>query len=343
MTVLLIAAALLTTSRLNNSAFSHDELRSVIVVGGAQYGPLTWPVGVWQRVYDESPEQALGFPLMMWGWGRLGGWSEVATRTFVYLCGMLTIAVTYRAGRDLFNPPVGVVAALVLATSVVYLALMVKFRVFTLASLAVAVTMRQYIRLVFYPQQTTRSTQLWFFAGLVGLMLTHYFVTPFAAVIGVYHLVWGRRLAPRSGVLMLIALASLAMLPQLPILLRGLTESQQNVMLNAAALPPLGLIGMLVQSFSNGAPLLLTVLLGAAAWAGVQPPTYMTPSHRKGYRVGLMWWCFVAMLFSIIALNWIAEVVTEDRVRYLTALWVPLAILVGIGIWKLLSWVVMRS
>ncbi len=339
----MLLTAALTTQRLNDTAFSHDELRSVIVVGGDPCGPLAWPHGVWRRVYDQSPEQALGFPMLTWGWGRLVGWTELATRTFAYLCGMLTVAVTYRVGCDLFNPTVGAVAALVLATSVVYLALMVKYRVFTLASLAVAVTLRQYVRLLFAAGSATTITRLLFMLGLLGLMYTHYFVTPFVVVIGSFHLIWGRRLAPRSGVLTMMVVGALLFLPQVPTLLRGLTETQQDDALNAAALGGKALFGVLVQTFSNGVPSLLIGLISLAAWAWVMPPQVLWPVPHGRYRIGLVWWCFGVMLVAIAVLNAIAEVITQDRARYLIGLWEPLALLVGIGSWKIASLAVTRS
>ena len=83
--IVLLVAASLGLSGAGMDAFSNDEIRSVIVAGGAHYGPLTYPQGIIERLSDESPDQAFGFPLVARPWGEMVGWHELTTRVLPVL------------------------------------------------------------------------------------------------------------------------------------------------------------------------------------------------------------------------------------------------------------------
>ena len=74
-------------------------------------------VETWATVTID-PDQAYGLPLIYSVWGRVFGWSNFAMRALPLFAGLLALTWTYRTGRDLFAPLVGLVAAMLLATSV---------------------------------------------------------------------------------------------------------------------------------------------------------------------------------------------------------------------------------
>ena len=96
----LLLVAVLIIPRLGDIAYNGDEIDSVIPVAGAnQPGPLSLA----DSLINVSPDQALGWPVLLFIWGRIAGWSEVAVRALPFLAGLLAHAVVYRAGRDLFR------------------------------------------------------------------------------------------------------------------------------------------------------------------------------------------------------------------------------------------------
>ena len=74
--VLLLICAL-TIPRLDLEAFYIDEGASLFNVGALHTGPL--PIArMLEETAEHSPEQAQGWPLLLYAWGRLVGWSEDA-------------------------------------------------------------------------------------------------------------------------------------------------------------------------------------------------------------------------------------------------------------------------
>lgn len=331
--VLLLAAAL-TTPKLNYDALSFDEVRAYIVAGGAHHGPLTFPQGVWRTVAAGSPDQALGFALIIWVWGALVGWSEVAARTLPYLAGMLTIALTYRIGADLFNRFAGFSAATILATSIYFITFMHKFRVFTLAALAVSAALWFYWRLAF------TDRRVWFSAvGLVvsgiALFYTHYYMTPFVGVLGLYHLLFVRKTRRWWLPVGLFALVMVAFIPEFNVLQTGFDNNINNERVTSRAMSPVQITGVLAHYFSNGyAPLFWGTLLIALVAIGGQLRTRRLNPHH----VRLVGWSVVVMFGMVLAVNAISQVFVISRVRYLMGVWAPLALLIGVGISGVYHW-----
>lgn len=334
-TVGLLIAAAIVVPRLDYDALSDDELRSYIVSGGAHHGPLSWPLGVWERTAFESPDQALGFPIIIWLWGKLAGWSELGARYLAYLAGMLTIAIVYRIGRDLFYPLVGTSAALMISSSIFYSNFMHKFRVFTLASLSAAMVLWCYYRIALSGKRSGWFAMVGLIIGGIGLTYTHYFATPFIAVIGLYHLFFvpkTRRWWIPVGLLVPVLLV---FTPALNVLIKGLSKNQNNLKLQARAMNPFEITLSAGTFLSNGFTWLLVGVLLLALWAVIRPLAKPDATRRYGI---FIWWSSVIMLGMIITLNEIAGVFAPDRVRYLMALWVPVPVLIGIGIWQLNLW-----
>ena len=116
----LLLAAALAIPQLDRDAFHADESSSLIVAGALRPGP--WSLAeVWSAVARRSPEQALGWPMLLSIWGRVAGWSEVAVRALTLFAGMLALAWVGRTGRDLFAPRAGLFATLLLAASAFFL------------------------------------------------------------------------------------------------------------------------------------------------------------------------------------------------------------------------------
>ncbi len=329
MVAVLLWAAAVTVPRLDYDSFSHDEIRSLVVTGGAHFAPVGSPVGVWDRVAQESPDQALGFPLIAWTWGRLVGFSPLASRTIALLIGLLAIATVYRTGAEWFSREAGLGAGVALATSLYFITFMHKFRVYTLAALAVCAALYFYGRLVFAGSNRPRDA-IGFVVGGVLLGYSNYFAAPFAAVLGLYHLLFAPKTRRWWLPVGLAGIVTLIFSAQIPLLLRGFAFNQEREELFVTVLSPPQILGAWLTYASNGWPWLLMPVAVGAGWV-------LIPAARRG-RAGLVWFSLAGTLAAVIALNEVAAVFRPERVRYLVAAWGPSALLVGLAVYGLSRW-----
>ncbi|MEO0563319.1 MAG: glycosyltransferase family 39 protein [Chloroflexota bacterium] len=311
--------AMVAVKDINTDALSNDELRSIIVTGGAHHGPLAYPQEVIQRVLDQSPDQALGFPLIARPWGDLVGWSEFALRWLPMCLGLLTIAMVYRVGADLFNYRIGLAAAFLLVGSAFFALFMHKFRVYTASTLATVVVIWAYQRLVFHPTQADWRASLAFVGGGIGLFYSHYFAPPIAIGIGLYHLFFAPRVRWWRPVL-LACVVALCFVPAIPGLLTGIQFNlEKDFLQQQQELTPTQIVGVLAHYFSNGSPMFFWIILIVAIWQLRHTP--------RTHPIWLLFFVFVGGLLTMIGINAMTEIFIATRVRYLLVLWIPLVLI----------------
>ena len=208
----LLLAAALAIPLLDVDAFNGDEPASLVAAGIMRSGP--WSLEeVLSPVARASPEQALGWPLLLSAWGRFVGWSEVAVRALSLFFGMLTLAWVYRTGRDLLAPRAGLFAALLLSASVFFLAYMIHARAFTLIALCSTLCIWSYWRLVLNPRPTSMGAPAGLLLGSVGLLYSHYFSALFLPALGLFHLLFVPKSRRWWRPVLLIAVAALLAMP----------------------------------------------------------------------------------------------------------------------------------
>ena len=330
----LLLAAFLTSRQLNADALSWDELRTYIVAGGAHHGPISYPMGVLDRVTTQSPDQALGFPLVARPWGDLVGWTELGTRVLPYLAGMLTIALIYRTGRELFSPAAGLSAALILATSILYITYMHKFRVFTIASLAATGIVWGYYRVMLSARRPGWLPQVVLVLSGIVVTYAHYFVVPLLGGVGLYHLLF----APKTRrwwrpVLLFIPVLALFAL-EIPLALGAVGHNYETrPWLEAQALAPLEIAWQMLRFFGNGYAGLTLGLLAVSLFMVSRPPQQATRRH-----LFYLWFVGLVTLTGVIVMNELAQVFVLRRMRYIIGMWVPLSLVAGAAVWQLGRW-----
>ena len=116
---LLLLAAALSGSLLGSRGYDLDEAATLLRTGG--YKPVPYNLAeIQQAILDKSPDQAIGWSLLVAAWGRMAGWSEVALRSLSWFAGLLALALLWRAGRAMLGARAGLVATALLATSVLF-------------------------------------------------------------------------------------------------------------------------------------------------------------------------------------------------------------------------------
>ena len=154
--LLLLGVAWLGIIGLDRDAMWYDEIYSYIYAGGEQYGPigagevLTRVVG--QLQHEKNPP---GYYLLLHYWLEAAGSSAVAGRMLSLLFGMLSVAMTYRLGRDYAAVVgirsaalVGLSAAVAVGASAYYIYYLHELRVYTLIVACAAFEVWAYLKLV---------------------------------------------------------------------------------------------------------------------------------------------------------------------------------------------------
>ena len=334
----LLLAAALAIPLLGVGAFNGDEPSSLVAAGIVRSGP--WSLEeVLSAVALASPEQALGWPLLLSAWGNLVGWSELAVRALSLFFGLLALAWVYRTGRDLLSPKAGLFAALLLSASVFFLAYMIHARAFTLIALCSTLCIWSYWRLVLNPRPTSMGAPAGLLLGSVGLLYSHYFTALFLPALGLFHLLFVRKNRRWWQPVLLLVLAALLAMLQLPGFLQGLEKTAGNEALHIRSLTAPAVVSHFVHFMTNGLldlpPSLDTLLLISLPFT----LALVTLLHLRGvFRISSLWllaFTTLSALAAMIAINAFIQVLEVNRIRYLMPLWPLTALLVGGGLWRL--------
>ena len=336
----LLLTTALAVPLLDVDAFNGDEIASVLAAGIVRSGP--WSVEeVLSAVARRSPEQALGWPLLLAIWGHLVGWREVAVRSLPLFFGMLALAWVYRTGRDLLAPLAGLFAALLLSASVFFLAYTIHARAFTLVVLCTVLCTWSYWRITLHPRLPGRGAQAGLLLGSIGLLYAHFYCALFLAALGLFHLLFVPKHRRWWQPVLLLVLAALLAMLQLPGFLQGLNVTATLENLHNRALTAPALVSHFIRYLTNGlldpppplASLLLISLLLVLVLISLL-------RMRDASRIRPLWllaWTTLTVLAVMIAINELVRVIVNNRIRYLMPLWPLTALLVGAGLWRLAS------
>ena len=334
----LLLAAALTIPQLDTDAFNGDEPASLLAAGVLQ--PDSWSLtSTWQFISNNDPHQAHGWALLLYFQGRLAGWSLVAIRALPLFFGMLALAWVYRCGRDFFDEPSALAATTLLAGSVFFLAYLTHARAFSLVALCSALCLWSYWRIAFNRRPAGYGAPALFLAGSLGLLYAHYFSALFLPVLALYHLLFMKRGRRWWRPLVLLALAALLALPQLPGFLRGLDRTTGDLALGGKALDSTALLARLAYRLTNsvlppgeivGTALILIIPVALL---------YLARRRRKsGPSPDVLWaLVFLSLVFLLVAMlvNEGVGTLIDDRIRYLMPLWPLTALLAGAGLGRL--------
>ena len=325
----LLLSAALTIPLLNLDAFSGDELLSLLATGILPSG----------RSLDVN--QAHGWPVLLFIWGRLAGWSEVAVRSIPFFAGLLTLAWIYRAGRDLFATAAGLFAALLLGSSVFFLSFMSYARAFTLVTLFTSMSLWAYWRVALRPGIPDRSARAGLLLGTTGLLYSHYFAALLLPALGLYHLIFVRKNRRWWQPVFLLGLTAMLTLPQLPAFIQGLEKTVSHEGLHSRALSATALLLQLVRRISNGlldppaatgdGVVVVLILLFLVLFL------YRLRTHGEVSYGWMLVFVSGTLLLLILVVNEVIRAVPDNRIRYLMPLWPLGSLLAGTGLWRLFA------
>ena len=304
----------------------------MINAGARHLGPFT-PAEAVHTSVRRSPDQAWGHVVVFSQWGRLAGWSELAIRTVPWLTGLLTLAWVYRIGRALFTARVALTAMLLLSTSVVFLSYMHKARSYGLAMLFAAIILWAYWRVALHPLTPGLGARALLVLGATGLLYAHYFAALLLPALALFHLFFVRKEHRWRQPVVLLGLAALLALPQVPDLLSGIAHNQEKDHLHAEALRYPEVIATFLRYLSNG---LLEIRRPFSTLFTLALPLPLVlfgwRSRRSRQPPGAAWYLSLTSILLLLLLLGASEwlrVFEEKRVRYLATLWPPVLLLIS--------------
>ena len=334
----LLLAAGLVIPALGDIALHSDETASLIAAGALRSGPWS-PEEVFSAVALRSPEQALGWPLMLSVWGRIAGWSEVAARALPCFGGLLALAWVYRAGNDLFSPRAGLLAALLLSASLFPQTYMLHARAFSLVMLFTAWSLWAYWRNALHPHVPGPGVQASLLIGMTGLLYSHYFGALLLPVLGLFHLLFVPKNRRWWRTVLLTGLAVLISALQLPAFINGLESTDSKETLHSIALTTPQLLAQLLRYLVNDlispTPFVATLLAFLLPLALLVATLLRLRARRPVGAGWLLAFVSAALLLLYVVANEALRIVSEQRMRYLIALWPLLALLAGAGLRQL--------
>ena len=334
----LLLAAALTIPFLDADSFHGDEPATLLAAGILQPDSHTL-AATWHFIAEGDPHQAHGWALLLFVWGRLVGWSLVAIRALPLFAGLLALAWVYRCGHDFFSPAAGLLASLLLAASLFFLAYLTHARAFSLVAFCVALMMWCYWRLTFHPQPTRHLVRIGLLAGSVGLLYAHYFSALFLPVLILFHLFRRPRDRRWQETAALLAVAALLAMPQLPGFFNGLQRTTGDHALGGRALAAPDMLARLAYRLTNG-------IIPPAEWLGATlivllPLLFLYLGFRRrgaGARPDASWMLLFTsggFLLLAVAVNEVIGTLLDDRLRYLMPLLPPCALLAAAGLQRL--------
>lgn len=125
---------------LNQSLWLDEAINVVAAKGNSLYGIITQ--------YATADFHPPGWFIILWFWGKLFGYSEIAVRMPSVIFGVLTIWIVYLIGKKLISKELGIMAALLLSINPLHIYYSQEARMYSLATLAVSINIFLLIKVI---------------------------------------------------------------------------------------------------------------------------------------------------------------------------------------------------
>jgi len=326
--VLLVASALVSSQfRIDIISSSEDNSVRHLYNFGQRYTLAETIISVDRT----SPQHMPGFHLGLSLWADAVGFDFGVFRVVSLYFLLLSTAMTFRLGRDLFDQRTALFAAILVALSAYNMYYAHEIRMYTLAVFETVTIFWLYWRLVLSNKQPHLIYFILLFAFSTVAIYTHSTLIFPLVGIGVYHVLF----APKNRIWLAVTitemLAGMTFLYWLPNLIDG-TQNIKN--LEATNQTALEVLGSSLFLYSNGFWIGALILFAVVLWK--YPPT----QKSMRYVVTLL----LSSVITMLALNTIVAYIPVERMRY-TLVWLPsLAIIWAVGlrvIWSYSRWIVM--
>lgn len=138
--IILILGLILRSFSLNQSLWLDEAINTLAVKSYSLVDLVTQ--------YARADFHPPGWFIILWFWGKLFGYSEIAVRLPSVIFGVITIYITYLIGKKLVSKKLGIIAALLISINPLHIYYSQEARMYSLATLAVSINILLLIKLV---------------------------------------------------------------------------------------------------------------------------------------------------------------------------------------------------
>jgi len=241
---ILLLANILIAQHLTTDAYWFDEIENFRLMGLPPQESITSDTLLFNISVNRWPP-AYSFELLLWG--NLVGWSEFATRSLSLFIGVLSVAMMYQLGITFHNRRVGIIATLLLSTSVFFLFYAHEIRGYIQYVLFTIIVLHLYWHQRKKRRLTTKDSIL-FVTSAAILIYTHYVALYIIFVLGVYHLFFAKRTPTWGKSLRLFIYVGITYIPWIAIAV--LNAVGETSMIRESSLQ--AIFQSLTNGFSNG-------------------------------------------------------------------------------------------
>lgn len=312
--ILLLIVTAITLPRLDADPYWVDEVISAQRSGQTDYDPDSSVRAIWQRTAQIS-DQVPGYYIILGLWSNIAGKSPFAGRILSLFFGLITIATVYQLGRCFTNRLTGFAASLALVSSAFYMLFLHEMRTYSLLLCLII------LLLWFYWLITQGYIRWWVQVGLilsVALMLYSYYLSIVViASVCLYHLLFVKKDREWWRIVILMGTAGALFIPWMLTAFSVFDDEGRNFLRQAFASDNSEMLVAIGAAFSNKN----TALLGLI---------FLFALRLRQDFARYTWFVFLTSLTLMIILN--TQFGVFVNLRYSLLLWIPMALLVGIGV-----------
>lgn len=164
-----------------NQSFWLDEATSAVIARGLSFSDIF-------TKFSPADFHPPLYYLILKVWTNIFGISEVSSRALSFVFGLATVYVVFLLGKKLFNARVGVIAALLLATSGLHIYYSQEARMYTMAAFFTS------LAVYFFTRVEEGNNKFWLFFSLILaiIFLTDYLPITVLVVFWIYSVIFHR-------------------------------------------------------------------------------------------------------------------------------------------------------
>ncbi len=160
--IILGAGLILRLIGLNQSLWLDEGINIMAAKSFSLFGMVTQ-----YAIADFHPP---GWFVILWVWGKLFGYSEISVRLPSVIFGVLTMYITYLLGKKIVSKNLGLLAALLLCINPLHIYYSQEARMYSLASLAVAINILLLIKII----KGEKVSLIFLVISNLGILLSDY-------------------------------------------------------------------------------------------------------------------------------------------------------------------------
>ena len=304
---------------LKTNAIENDEFRTLNHIEPVWLGQARSLPETLHSVSILSPQHGPAYFLLLNVWHKLVGSDLFSLRLLSVIFCVLAVAVLYQVALISKSPHSACAAVIVMSFLAFYVHFATNMRMYTLVATVSGWVIWSYWKAL-RSLSPSISTYISLFAAVALIPYIHYLGAIVVVAVGIYHIFVYRRDRRWWLILTVLIVGSLLFLPWLPAAHGGLAEHQVDADAVGARLESFDAVRAVLSVLSNGITPLPLLVFGIA----------LTQFGRLSSSERYLGFITLFSVLALFALNEVAPILVENRMRYAVLLAIPYACVVAI-------------